>query len=291
MRTLFLIFALLLAPGAAFAATLVVTTTADSGPGSLRQLVSNAADGDEIVFAPAIHGQTITLTSQILVRRILTVAGPGQDLITISGGGTTRIFDVNTFGGDLTLRSLRLTNGFQEDTPTAVFGGGLVLNQGTLTIESCRLDSSEGSRGGAIYNLEGRVEIRGSLIEGNTATIAGGAVNTRLGTLIMENTTVRNNMSTGPSGPTLTGGGGVSVETNSSSSDIVVITTSLFEGNSSASGGGAFLRGQGGTNVPLIVNSTFSGNSAVTFGGAIFALRDVEIASTTIVGNSSADNG
>ena len=45
------------------AATLTVTTTADSGPGSLRAAIAAASDGDTIQFDAALNGQTITLTS------------------------------------------------------------------------------------------------------------------------------------------------------------------------------------------------------------------------------------
>ena len=43
--------------------TLIVTTTADSGPGSLRQALADVHDGDTIHFDPALNGQTITLTT------------------------------------------------------------------------------------------------------------------------------------------------------------------------------------------------------------------------------------
>ena len=41
--------------------TLVVTSPADSGPGTLRDRVSAAASGDVVTFAPSLIGQTITL--------------------------------------------------------------------------------------------------------------------------------------------------------------------------------------------------------------------------------------
>ncbi len=64
MRYLFSIIAVFftLAP-LARATTYTVTSTADSGPGSLRYLVNNASSGDTIVFADALSGQTITLTN------------------------------------------------------------------------------------------------------------------------------------------------------------------------------------------------------------------------------------
>ncbi|MGZ4238391.1 MAG: hypothetical protein ACXVWT_20180, partial [Solirubrobacteraceae bacterium] len=46
-------------PSAALAAT--VTTTADSGAGSLRAAIAASAAGDTINFDPSLNGQTITL--------------------------------------------------------------------------------------------------------------------------------------------------------------------------------------------------------------------------------------
>src|SRR5262249_19890112 len=43
--------------------TLTVLTNADSGLGSLREAIADAQNGDQIVFDPSLHGQTITLTS------------------------------------------------------------------------------------------------------------------------------------------------------------------------------------------------------------------------------------
>ncbi len=60
---------------AAPAATLTVTNLNDSGAGSLRQAVIDAASGDTINFS--VTG-TITLTSaQISINKDLTITGPG----------------------------------------------------------------------------------------------------------------------------------------------------------------------------------------------------------------------
>lgn len=66
-----LLFALLLCAAAlagpkyfrGTAATLIVTNANDSGPGSLRQALADANNGDTIQFDVALNGQTISLTS------------------------------------------------------------------------------------------------------------------------------------------------------------------------------------------------------------------------------------
>jgi hypothetical protein len=51
----------------AHADTITVTNTNDSGPGSLRQALADANDGDTINFEPALNGQAIRLTGPELV--------------------------------------------------------------------------------------------------------------------------------------------------------------------------------------------------------------------------------
>ena len=63
------------------ATTITVTNTNDSGPGSLRQALANASDGDTINFA--VTG-TIGLTSgQLLVDKNVTISGPGTAILNV----------------------------------------------------------------------------------------------------------------------------------------------------------------------------------------------------------------
>src|SRR5580700_494550 len=65
------------------AATITVTNTNDSGPGSLRQALAVAHDGDRITFA--VSG-TITLTSGgLVVTKNVTISGPGANELSIDG--------------------------------------------------------------------------------------------------------------------------------------------------------------------------------------------------------------
>src|SRR3954452_8405809 len=61
--------------------TITVTNTNDSGPGSLRQALADANDGDTINFA--VTG-TIGLTSgELVIDKSITIAGPGSDQLTL----------------------------------------------------------------------------------------------------------------------------------------------------------------------------------------------------------------
>jgi hypothetical protein len=86
-------------------AVFTVTTTADSGPGSLRQAVGFAnadAAADTIAFDPSLAGQTVTLFNAgdasnggtaLPVTEPVTIAGSGQTL-TRSSPTPFRFFSV-----------------------------------------------------------------------------------------------------------------------------------------------------------------------------------------------------
>jgi hypothetical protein len=84
---LFSAVAIFISSSAASAAT--VTNNADSGAGSLRQAIADAASGDTINFAATLNGQTITLASELLINKNLTVSGPEANLLA-SGFASSR---------------------------------------------------------------------------------------------------------------------------------------------------------------------------------------------------------
>ena len=58
--------------------TLTVTNNLDSGPGSLRAEIAAAKSGDTVVFAAAVDGKTITLTTgELAITTGVTIQGPG----------------------------------------------------------------------------------------------------------------------------------------------------------------------------------------------------------------------
>ena len=64
--------------------TITVTNTNDSGPGSLRQALADANDGDTINFDGSLKGQSIALTSgELVIDKSITIAGPGSDQLAV----------------------------------------------------------------------------------------------------------------------------------------------------------------------------------------------------------------
>ncbi|MCS7196394.1 MAG: hypothetical protein NZ827_03905 [Aquificaceae bacterium] len=153
-----------------------------------------------IVFASSLSGQTITLTSPLSISlssgNNLTIDG-GNNRITISGGGTARIFDISG-SGVLELKNLNLISSHHSGN------GGLVsLSPGqTLKMEGCFVGYSSATGDGTIYNDGGTVEIVNCTFGGNSAA-NGSVVFNQSGTVRLSFITAYNN-----SGIPLAGAGG-----------------------------------------------------------------------------------
>src|SRR5262249_51218379 len=137
--------------------TLTVLSAADSGPGSLRAIIAEAQNGDQIDFDPTLHGQTITLTNgELALTKNLDIEGPGADRLAISGNHQSRVFDVSG-GANVTIAGLTITDGLAAGSPGS---GGGVLNDGSaLTLSHDVLSNNEAlgafgqnGRGGAVAN-------------------------------------------------------------------------------------------------------------------------------------------
>ena len=74
------------------AGTNTVSITDDNGTGSLRDVLASSANGDVINFS--VTG-TVTVSSELVISNNLTIVGPVSNEVTISGGGTTRVFFID----------------------------------------------------------------------------------------------------------------------------------------------------------------------------------------------------
>src|SRR6266849_3061714 len=139
--------------GRALPSTLVVHNPNEAGLGSLRQTIHDAASGDKIIFDHALAGETITLTSELLITRSLQIQGfdfgrvDGSPVV-INGNGASRVFDIFVSTADVTLFGLIITGGF-AGTAIGDNGGG-ILTSGTLTVSHCTLSGNAGNYGGGI---------------------------------------------------------------------------------------------------------------------------------------------
>ena len=233
-----------------------VWNTADSGPGSLRQLIADApAIGSVITFEPGLAGQLIILGgTQLLIDKNLTINASGLPAgLTISGdvtgnGSTTddsRILEVGA-AGNVTLRGLTLTGG------RADLGGAIRNSAGVLTLEDTTvLANNATNQGGAIYNISGTVTLNRVTLSGNSAAgVAGAIFNTIGGTLSLSNSTLTGNTA-------YWNGGAILNEV--STLNIVHTTISNNTLGNTATGIGGGIDNAGGT--VNIGNSIVAGNS------------------------------
>jgi len=131
-------------PATLSAATITVTNTADSGPGTMRAAVANSVSGGTIAFDPSLSGASILLTSgQITLNQNLTIdASALAGGLVISGNANSRVFQILP-AATVTLNSLSLVSGSVSND-----SGGAILNSGTLTALNCRFTNNV-ARGGA----------------------------------------------------------------------------------------------------------------------------------------------
>jgi hypothetical protein len=142
---------MLVLAGGATASAQVVTDTADSGPGTLRSAITNAANGAVITFDASLSGATITLSNTLTINTNLTIdasALPGG--LQINGNGSVQIFNVASTN-TVFLNSLTITNGYSS---TNFFGGGGIYTLvGTATLNQCTLSGNSAAvEGGGIFN-------------------------------------------------------------------------------------------------------------------------------------------
>jgi len=76
----------------------------------------------------------------------------GTDQLTLDGGERSRLFSI-TDQGILHLETLTLANGeAANSTPDNTSNGGLIYNEGTLSLQDVILSGGKADQGGAIYN-------------------------------------------------------------------------------------------------------------------------------------------
>ena len=170
---------LLLTAHPAHATNRTVTTSNDSGSGSLRDAIAASADGDTIDFDFGVNN-TISLTSgELLITHSISINGLGRECP--DGGAERRrssffrIFNMGDAGRSVThFSGLTISNGHLEGTDNR---GGGIYNIGTLLLNNCasaailRAASASTNDGGGICN-NGTLTMASCTVNGNTAGVA-----------------------------------------------------------------------------------------------------------------------
>lgn len=176
----------------------LVTSYADSGPGTLREAVSqiSPAGGGLIVFdnqlsATGPRPRTVNLGSPLFLTEDIIIEGPEDNAagVAVDGGGGTHLFEVRG-AASVTLRNLTIQGG------KAAQGGGIRLGDSAdLTVESCAIiNNTAVSAGGGIYtDSSGRLLIRNTTLSGNEAGGDGGGIHTAGTDILLAGATVTRN--------------------------------------------------------------------------------------------------
>ncbi len=252
--------------------------TVDGTTCTLADAITAANTDTATGGCPAGSGaDTITLNVDVTLSAALppitsniTLEGNGH---FVSGNNVQRVFEIQS-SGVATLTYLNIVSG---TTPPSGAGGGILNNQGTLTVQNSTLSgNSAGYFGGGIFNNKGTVTVRNSTLSGNSAGNGGGGIFNEYGTVTVQNSTFSANVALGSSL-----GGGIS-----NNYGTLTVQNSTFSGNSAYAGGG--IRDWG---TLVVTNSTFSGNSASLVGAGIahdWSDGLLMSMSNTIIANSSS---
>ena len=159
---------------------IMVTNTNDSGAGSLRDAIANAATStgdDQIQFDPTISGNTIALLTPLTINDTgnLTIVGLGASNLTISGNGSSGIFNVLTRAS---ISCLTLTAGYG----TNLTNGGAIYSNTTLGLSNLVISNSSANLGSAVYQTGGSLTVTSSNIV-NSIYLTGSGLLTVSGSL------------------------------------------------------------------------------------------------------------
>ena len=189
-----LLTGLLVVPASARAVDRTVTTSADSGAGSLRQWLVDANAGDRILI-PAERG-TITLTSgELVVTKSLTIRGAGRAVTVVNGNDATRVIRVDA--GSLTLEELTLDDGrvtspssFEGGAGVAIFSTGAAdrLTLTNVTVRDCDVTGDKNAAGGGgVFSDGADVAVTGSTLTNNRVDLDGPDIGSSGGGAIYSN--------------------------------------------------------------------------------------------------------
>src|SRR5438105_1669477 len=108
---------------------ITVVSTADSGPGSLREAIATAPSGSTIDFA--VTGAIVLTSGELLIDKDLVIAGPGPGVLAVqrsTAAGTPDFRIFHLIGGSTVISGLTVSNGRD-------LSGGGILNEDSLAGE------------------------------------------------------------------------------------------------------------------------------------------------------------
>ncbi|MEM9976706.1 MAG: hypothetical protein AAF808_03665, partial [Cyanobacteria bacterium P01_D01_bin.2] len=157
---------------------LQLTTTDDTGVGSLRWAITqaNASPDDDLIAFDEIQGKVLLHSPLPAITTNLMLMGNGDDVI--SGGDRHRVLQVD--GGNVVIRGLTLADGLAQGDDGlhgggggAGMGGGLLIRQGTVRISQTRFINNQavGGSGSSLPPLH--IQTQDNQLQVNRGAIVG----------------------------------------------------------------------------------------------------------------------
>lgn len=259
-----------------FLITISATSAAEhnitnSTDGGLNRIVTNANSEDTINLAEGIYNNNVT---NITIDKNITLIGKNPETTIIDAEKLGRIFNI-TSKGYLTLINITLTNGYVNGS--GVNGhGGIIYNNGSLTIDKCIfMDNNASEFGGAINNQAGNLIIKDSTFKNNWGD-DGSAIASVFGYINITNTSFINN----------NGGFGGAIRSAGAGSELYVKNCSFI--NNKGYAGGAI--NNNGDSYAKIIDCIFINNTG-TIGGAIINAGLFDIINSTFINNTANYGG
>jgi fibronectin-binding autotransporter adhesin len=204
-----------------------VTKTTDTSDGicnedcSLREALAAATPGYQVVFDRSLAGQTLTLTSNLVIDKDIRIDGSGfSPQVLISGGNVAHI-EIEAWT-NVAISDLTIANGYSS------IGGGAIRSIGFLTITNSTLRNNYSSDNCGAIESYASLTLRNTTLYQNQAVRHGGAV--CIASYIYDSIIVNSTITQNQAG---TEGGAIYVY----GTGVGTIHNSTIAGNAAASGG------------------------------------------------------
>jgi hypothetical protein len=247
----------------------------DAGFGSLRQAILDTPSGGTVDFEPGLSGTVTLMTGELLIGKDLTIAGPGADVMTVSGNNASRVFNIAP-NYTVAISGLTIAGGFDTSSGGGIYNGGTLTVAGSA-ITGNAINGTGSVSGGGIANY-GTLAITDSAVTGNaingTGSVSGGGI-ANYGTLAITDSAVTGNASSFMTSAT-------SFASGIFNAGMLAVSGTTVSGNSGAVG---ILNESPG--LLTITNSTVSGHGD----GGIYNNGTMTIASSTISENHTTGIG
>ncbi|MCC7146990.1 MAG: right-handed parallel beta-helix repeat-containing protein [Phycisphaeraceae bacterium] len=243
------------------------------------------SETDRIVFDPALFaaGPTkITLWgTQLSITGDLSIAGPGQDLLSIDGAEESRVFYIGGFGTDVVLDNLTIAGGYVAKNNGDGHGGGVYADGVSVTLTDCTFGGNKADVGGGglFISTDSTATLTNCIVSGNAASVEygqGGGMEID-GSAILSDCTVSGNLAYH--------GGGLEVD------GTVMLTNCVIAGNAASgkygNGGGLFVYYSG---TATLSHCMISDNWAGSMGGGIRAKGPMTLTDCTISRNRASND-